>query len=228
MKFDRTKAKRIMPGLFQLAPDRFVVITQWKDPRTGRRRKRERVASSLAEAVTLRQELKGEEQGRARKATPVCLSDFVEQWLRVHAHRFAPSTRDRYAEALAHACVAMGDVYVPALEAADVRKWVSDQAKDYAAPTINGRLRVLKQALDDAVVDRVLASNPARAVRSLKEPRTRGPRGTALSAEQFRALLEATRQLSGAGLSEDVARMLQVVAWTGLRRGELLALRFTD
>ena len=65
-------------------------------------------------------------------------------------------------------------------------------------------------------------------VRSIPERRTGGRRGTALSIEEFRRFLQGVERLSGAGISEDVARLLLVIAWTGLRKGEASALRWSD
>ena len=104
----------------------------------------------------------------------VRFADFAEQWIKEHADRFAPSTRERYINALAHTVTAFGALWIDAIDARDVRQWRDQQARDYAAPTVNGWHRVLKQVLDQAVLDTVLVSNPARAVRSLTERRDPG------------------------------------------------------
>jgi integrase len=184
------------------------------------------MAASFAEAVALKQELVATEG--VEKPTRTRFAAYVERWIEVHAEHLAPSTRERYAVALAHASVALGKLYVDALRPSDVREWIHRAGKDNAPATVNGWLRVLRVVLDPAVEDEVLPSNPARSVHALRERRTQGPRGTALSVKQFHALLTTTEAMSGKEIAEDTARMIAMLAWTGMRRGELLALRFDD
>lgn len=225
-KNTRPKPTRV-PGIWQDGPGRFLVRARWTDPRTGRRRKREGMAATFAEAVSLKERLAGGDD-RARRPSRKRFADYAEQWLSAHGGRLAPSTRSRYVVALAHASVQFGQFYVDSIRPADVRSWILKKARGCASSTVNGWLRVLRQALDDAVGDGVLAVNPARAVRSIPERRTGGRRGTALSIEEFRRFLQTVESLSGNGVSEDVARLLLVIAWTGLRKGEALALRWSD
>jgi len=225
IKENRSKPTGI-PGVRQDGPRRFLVRVRWNDPRTGRRMKRELVASSLAEAVALREERKG--SAPMPKPTRQRFCDFAEQWMRAHASNLADSTRDRYIDSLAHITTRFGRFYVDAIAFTDIRDWLGWTRKRYAAPTVNGWLRVFRVCLDDAVAAGILPHNPARAVKSLREPRTKGKRGTALCLSDFRAVLQKTQELAGNGISVDLARMIQVVAWTGLRRGELHALKWSD
>src|SRR5207244_9768356 len=77
----------------------------------------------------------------------------------------------------------------------------------------------------------------ACAVKALPEGRTKGRRGNALDVAEFRKLIQTTRAMMdpnfrckepGEAIAEDVGRMLLTLAWTGLRRGELIALKWTD
>jgi integrase len=140
--------------------------------------------------------------------------------------RMAPSSQEYYTNNIAHANVTLGQIYVDALEASDIRVWIAKAKR--AAATRNGWLRVVRQILDDAVADGLLPSNPAKAVKSLPMGRTRGQRGRALSLKEFRAFLETVEKMSGKKLSEDIARMLLALAWTGMRRGELFVLKWSD
>ena len=224
-KTSRPKATGV-PGIRQDGPDRFLVRVRWNDPRTGRRRKREGTARTLAKAVALKEELKGEEP--TTRPTRERFSGYGERWMKVHGHRLAPSTQERYTGALAHATVGLGQIYVDALIPSDVRGWACRHLKRYAATTVNARLRVLRTVLDDAVQDGVLLVNPARLVKSFPEGRTQGRRGRALSLDEFRVFIATVEAMSGRDLSEDLARLLLTAAWTGMRRGELLALQWED
>jgi len=117
---------------------------------------------------------------------------------------------------------------VDALKATDVRHWVIPHLKNYSPVTVNGWLRVLRQVLDDAVADGLLVGNPARAVKAFPEGRTRGRRARVLTIDEFRLFIAKVQELSGNNISEDVTRMLLTVAWTGMRKGEVIALKWSD
>jgi len=184
------------------------------------------VIGTLAEAVAHKEALIGTEDTKPRSRQR--FGDYAANWIRENSEGWAPSTVLRYENALSHAIIEFGQYYTDSLEARNVRNWVKKMSSGYAAPTVNGWLRVLRQALDPAVEDGILNTNPARATKALREGRTKGKRGTALSVEEFGRLLEALEELSGTDIAEDVARLLKVVAWTGMRRGEVLALRWDD
>ena len=216
-----------LPGIVQDGPKRFLVSKWFTDPRTGKRRKKERVVTSLAEAVTVREQLSGNEP--TKRPSRQRFADFVESWLKENKGRLALSTGERYTTAFAHAMVAFGQYYLDALEVRGLRSWHRRMATNNATSTANGWLRVLRVALDDPVADGILARNPARMVKTLPEGRTRGKRGTALTLKQFRQVLVTIPEMAARkDISRDVARMLRTVAWTGMRRGELLEIRWTD
>lgn len=234
-----------VPGIIQDGPERFIARARWTDSK-GRRRKREAVAATLAEAVVIKEKLMGADLPMERPIRQR-FADYAEQWIEVHGDLLADSTRDRYIGSLAHATVAFGQCFVDTLRTADVRKWHLQAAKKGSRATANGWLRVLRVALDEAVEDGILEFNPARVVKALPEGRTRGKRGTALDRNEFVIFLSTTQRLAENSsklrgkrvgkhdvvskeevIAPDVARMLQLLAWTGMRRGELLALRWTD
>ena len=226
IKRNRPKATSV-PGIWKDAPDRYLVRVWWRDQKTGKRRKREGVARSFREAVELKQSLRRVEP--TAKHSRLRFADYATQWMTEHADSLAASTRDRYIIALAHAATAFGAYWIDAIDARDVRRWRDEYAKGYAHSTVNGWHRVLRCVLDEAVEDGIIPMNPARAVRSLTERRTQGKRGKALSADQLRECFDAIEALTESGeIAEDIGRMLIVVGWTGIRRGELMALRFDD
>jgi integrase len=211
------------PGVFKLGPKRYQVVVQWVDPRTGKRKKKEAIKSTLAEALAFRATA---EKVDTEKRTRQRFADYAEHWLKLNGPRMAPSSQQYYANNIAHANLALGPIFVDALRPADIRQWIAKASR--AASTRNGWLRVVRQILDDVVADGILPSNPAKAVKSLPEGRTKGRRGRALSLKEFQVFLTTVEKMAGDDLSEDVARMLLTVAWTGVRRGELLALKWSD
>lgn len=156
----------------------------------------------------------------------ILFSAFLEQWASINKGRFQPSTKVRYVDCLAHTSTSLGHIYVDALVPSDFRQWVaSSLGEGYAPATVSGWLRVARLVLDDAVADGLLPGNPAKAIKGLAPGRTQGKRGNSLTPDEFRRFLA---HVPTCGLSPDIARMLLVAAWTGCRKGELLALHFED
>ena len=98
----------------------------------------------------------------------------------------------------------------------DVQAWVSDLAGWRGAVIVQTAYSVLARILDDAVKDRMLASNPARGVKLPPRPPRRN---VYLSAEQLQLLADE------AGRYRSLVLLLGV---GGLRWGEAAALRVGD
>jgi integrase len=91
---------------------------------------------------------------------------------------------------------------------------VKDRSIEYVHTT-------LRKSLKAAVVDRLINHNPTDGVKPLRTPTGAARESKALDPYQVKALLEAA--------SDSRFEALYVVAiHTGLRRGELLGLRWTD
>lgn len=113
----------------------------------------------------------------------------------------------------------LGGVRLDQLNANDVnRLLLRMKSAGKAEATRRNCYTTLRKALDDAVVNGLLAANPAHKV---KQPRVRRSEARFLSTAEAEALLKAAEGLRYA----DVAKF---VLGTGLRRGEALALRWAD
>lgn len=212
------KSKKIMDGIVEDGPGRYLVRVDWTDPRTGQRKKRRAVASSLAEAVGIKED----RSVASPKVARTRLADFSEQWCKDNAVRWEPSTRDRYARALGHIAAGLGDHWVDSITPADVRRWQGQVSKGLAASTVNGWLRVLRCVLEAAVTDEILARNPARSVKAL--PEDVDPEDpNALTEVELRALLESFRKNE-----PEHYPVILTLAITGLRWGEASALKWSD
>ena len=98
------------------------------------------------------------------------------------------------------------------------RKMVERGLKDRSIEYVHTTLR---KSLKAAVVDRLINHNPTDGVKPLKTPTGAAKESKALDPYQVKALLEAA--------SESRLEALYVIALhTGLRRGELLGLKWTD
>lgn len=210
--------KVVEPGIKLLSDGRYYAFTTWRDPKTGKRVKREAVTDSLSEAREKRLTLK-EAPRTVRRSRESCSSLF-KRWASEHFPRIDPSTRDRYAHELGRLFELVGDIYVDALEPPDIRKAQAALATKLSPRTVNATMRTLKLALDLAVEEGTLAANPSRAVRALPEARNKLRSATALSPSELGAFLKALRTTA----SEDVGRAIELMMWTGMRSGEVRAL----
>jgi integrase len=100
-----------------------------------------------------------------------------------------------------------------------VEGWIVGlRAKGLAESTVRSAYTILRAILDTAVRDGALARNPAAAV---KRPKVTAKESVFLTPEQVRTLLEAAK-------SSRYAPLFSLLVNTGLRRGEALALRWSD
>jgi integrase len=100
-----------------------------------------------------------------------------------------------------------------------VEGWIVGlRAKGLSESTVRSAYTILRAILDTAVRDGALARNPAAAV---KRPKVTAKESVFLTPEQVRALLDAAK-------SSRYAPLFSLLVNTGVRRGEALALRWSD
>ena len=224
--------RRICPGLWQLDKKTWVVRAQRRCPRTHRMVNRRRLVrnATRAEALAVLEELRAEleawdARGPALQATSQqTLESFAISWLKTKKRRkdLAPSTERRYATALDRLSTWLREMPLADIGRGDIQQWMVASRKKFAARSVNGWLRVLRTCLGEAVADGLIPANPAAQVRPLKEE----------------VDLEQTNSLPGGKLRELLAVMSRddhtihaaaaTQAFTGLRWGELSALKWED
>jgi integrase len=100
-----------------------------------------------------------------------------------------------------------------------VEGWIVGlRGKQLSESTIRSAYTILRAVLDTAVRDGALARNPAAAV---KRPKVTSKEAAYLTPEQVRALLESAK-------ASRYAPLFSLLVNTGLRRGEALALQWSD
>ncbi len=156
------------------------------------------------------------------------VSEYLGQWLEHYAKtNVAPKTAERYAEIVkVHLAPALGGHPLARLQPLHIQTYYSqalqsgrrDGQGGLSAQTVLHHHRVLREALRQAVKWQLLARNPADAV---EPPRPRRHETRTLDEEATARLLEAVK---GGRLYLPVL----LAATTGMRRGEILALRWQD
>jgi integrase len=138
-------------------------------------------------------------------------------WLaRQRGHLKAASYRVYESAWATHVAPRWAPTSLAAIRHSDVQGWLSGLAAKRGAETVRNAYRVLAAILDDAVRDRMLATNPARGVKLPKRP---PQRHVYLTADQL------DRLANEAGRYRSLVLLLGV---GGLRWGEAAALRVSD
>ena len=175
----------------------------------------------------LTEALRAIERGAFAEFTPIGFADFAARWIETYARpNTKPSTcRDYEGSIRNHLVPYFGDVELRRITREMVQRYLADKAKSRKADgsptwtpkTINGTMVPLREMLGHAVEWGYLASSPAAMVKPLRlEPRER----EILAPEELAAVLDAAE-----GQHRLIFRM---AALLGLRRGELLGLRWGD
>lgn len=188
----------------------------------GRKRKtlygktRAEVAAKLAKALSDR------EGGLVFDAGNLTLGEYLARWLSDSVkNTVRASTFERHEQLVrCHIRPALGEIKLKALTPAHVRRFISDKSSGaLAAGTVRKIHSTLHKALSQAVSDGLLPRNAAAVQAPSPAPEEMRP----LSEAEARAFLDAARE------SGDRFEALYVLAiTTGLRRGELLGLRWDD
>ena len=198
------------------------------DPETGRRKQQAlTVRGSKKDAEReLRAILTHIEVGAHVKPTKMTVGEYLEQWLRSYATvNTGPRTYEGYSGIVhAHLIPALGSISLVALQPQHIQAYYSkaiqsgrkDGKGGLSAQTICHDHRVLFEALRHAVKQDILIRNVAEAV---DPPRPEHKEMSTLGPESVNKLLDAVR-------GTHYYDLYYTAIYTGLRRSELLALRW--
>jgi integrase len=162
------------------------------------------------------------ESGAPVKDASMTVAAWLEDWITksLAASDRKQATKDLYATlARTHLVPTVGTIPLGRLRPSDVEALVVTKRDAGLSPsTVRTIYTVLRAALDIASRDGLIRSNPATAVRRPSVERKDAPH---LTAEQAQALLEAIR-------GDRLETLFRLMLATGLRRGEALALHWSD
>ena len=249
----RTKTtKTRYPGVYSVdgRPGWFRVWGQVADGKTGKKSSLDKMIESPSAKAANEQrallltalDVRPAEQQKKR------LADYVASWLRTKLPNLKASTASLYASILdEHILPELGDFYLDAITRDDLLAWRErTQAKTLIDPrhrpmynkdgsprlptptTVNGRFRVLKTVILDAVIDEQLERDPTRRITALRESIATGDdndegRVKSITAAELARLLEQARKHT-----PEWYPFFYVLAFTGLRFGEISALKWRD
>ncbi len=200
-----------------------IVVEVGRDPATGRRRRivrRHRGRKAEAEEI-LTQLLSELRQGSYVEPSRVTVAEWLHTWLCDYKKlEIRPTTWESY-ESLArvHLVPAVGAIYLQDLRPEHLQKLYNDKLEEgKSARTVRYIHHVINSALNQAVKNRLIQHNVAEATTLPKQKPKEVKAMTTQEQERFLAILSKDR-LGPAFLT---------LLGTGIRRGELLALRWSD
>ncbi|MGW0629184.1 tyrosine-type recombinase/integrase [Streptomyces sp. NPDC002758] len=220
-----------MPGQRKRNPNGAGSIWQRKDGRyearvyvpqpDGTRKRKTVYGSTWEECDTKRQELvRRDRQGIPTPTRSAKLSEWLPYWLEHYIRpRRKLSTYDKYeTHVRLYLVTLLGTKRLESLSAADVRRFITRVQNEQTAATAKEAHRVLRTALTAAVREELITRNVAALV---EPPRVRQQEIRPWSLEETLSFLEAAR-------ADPLYAAFVLAIAMGLRRGELVGLRWSD
>lgn len=207
--------------------DKWEVVLSHHDPLSGEQvptyhtveAKTEKQARRKRDELILELERKG-----AAATSKITVREFMTAFVdyKEKAATVEPSTIRGYRKDASLISRYIGDVQLRDLGIAEVNGWMAQMTEEgYSPKTVTNPFRLLKQALKWAVAQDILTKNPCDFCKPPKRSKTKI---NALNREERTRMLGLARQAPGQPLS----MAIELALTTGMRRGEICALRWSD
>jgi len=169
----------------------------------------------------LRVAINDQKQGKLALSSNQTVKQFLDDWLEnVHKHGIRANSHALYRWLLDKLILpTIGHVKLDKLTSRQIDTLYGTKLKDgYAAETVRAMHRMLHRAFDDAVRWKLVLSNVCD---NVKQPRSVEYEIHVLTKEQAQQLLEVAK-------GRHLEALLTLTVATGMRRGEILGLRWDD
>lgn len=145
------------------------------------------------------------------------LGKWYEEWLPQVATRIKESTLESYEQGFrVHILPGLGWKIMREISVADLETWKAAKSEEVSGRTVNKILTILGTCIEDAFVQGEVDSNVVRKVRRAREE---SKEMSFLTPPEVRKLINA---------ESEIRPMVATAILTGVRQGELLALRWGD
>lgn len=207
----------------QTGPRLWTIRVQWRDEKTGRKRSMtEEFEGTERAAKSRREQMRADARKRGARKQRQKLGPFALSWMQRRIGMVKPSVSHRYAIALDnHIIPALGDFWLDRIDHTDVQAYVAKRTADGAqGHTVMNELRLLRTMAKDAKADGLSPENWTERVTPPKVRKWTEERPNLFTAAQLGQVLAA--------VPKRWLPMVTLSAFTGLRWGELSALRWSD
>jgi integrase len=196
-------------------------IVRVKDPETGI--SKQKWVSGFAtkeEARSARDKARTEARtGVFVSPTKVTVKEHFEAWWEIKKEKVKPTTAENYRFLLdRYILPKFGSQLLKDLTSFKIEKMLIELIRDHSESTVRLVSIVLAQGLERAVKDRLLPLNPAKGI---ERPKGKKRTVTPYTSSELKRLLEELE-------SHRLFAFFRLLAYTGGRRGEILALRWSD
>ena len=185
----------------------------------GKRKRKTVYGKTKKEVLAKIDEVKQQLANGTFSDSKLTVKSYLEQWLTHKEKQVKPRTTELYRHLMEfHVIPKIGGKRLDKLTPLDIQNMVSDTAVKGGARTANMCRTVLYSALKQALRWGLIPRNPVEAVDALKEPKKDMTMWTSAEAVKF---LDTAR-------SHRLYPLFYLAMSTGMRRGELLGLRWQD
>ena len=158
------------------------------------------------------------EQGTLVTAKTEAVEAYLRDWLSIHSAKIKETTRINYRANINLCIFHIGAITLTKLTGEHIQKMYTSLSNNHKASRLRVLHTVLKKAFKDAIRWRRLTHNPCDDVDA---PVAQHEERPFLNAEQCKQLLKAAQ-------GTDLECFLAMALTTGMRRGEILGLRWSD
>ena len=199
-----------------------IVLNLGIDPATGKRKQQWlSIRGTKKEAEKRLGELLHQlDTGTFMKPSKTTLGEFLERWIKDYQPNLSPRGFERYQEIIRkHLIPSLGSIVLTQLRPENIQSHYTAKMKDGLSPkTVNFHHSVLHVALQTALKWGLIARNPADAV---DPPRVRRRDMQTWDEDDIARFLEVAK-------GSPYYELFYLALFTGMRRSELLALRWLD
>ncbi len=152
-------------------------------------------------------------------SSKIGFNDWVKEYLTNYNTDIRPTTAGHY-ESLArnHIYPAFANLRLQEVKTNFIQRFISEKAQTLSPSSVQKLRIIVKAALQQAIREKLLNENPAVYTTA---PKIEAQEVEPLTEDQLKALLDAARP-------HRLYYALMLILWTGMRRGELLGLKWED